>query len=317
MLRVVAYMRVIPPGNKNPQKPLIIKNFIEGVNRAGDQGLVINSWQIVNADVSVIQGFVHKDSKQTRHLLLRKNVYENQIKLKKKCLIVDSSLFLWADPKQEKTYLRYGFNGIFPNTAEYCNETPDPARWEKIKKDLNVDLKPWRINKNAGDWILICCQRDGGWSMDGTPVMQWLTDVIRKIRKYSGRRIKVRFHPGDKNTGQHHQQIRKWITTNSKDYSNVGISTSKDIRDEYAGACAVVGHNSSPTVSSVIEGIPTFVTDPLRAQSSPVAHHSFEFIEKPKEFDRTVWVQRMAQIHWTLNELRDGTAWRHLRKWVK
>ena len=69
MKRVVAYMKVIPPGNKSPQKPLIIKNFIEGVNASGDQGLVSIGWSIIDADVSVIQGYVHKNSKQTRHLL--------------------------------------------------------------------------------------------------------------------------------------------------------------------------------------------------------------------------------------------------------
>ena len=57
--RVVSYMKCIPPGNKKAQKPLIIRNFIEGVNRAGkkfgDQGVILNSWTVVAADVSVIQ----------------------------------------------------------------------------------------------------------------------------------------------------------------------------------------------------------------------------------------------------------------------
>ena len=35
--RVVSYMKCIPPGNKKAQKPLIIRNFIEGVNRHGKQ----------------------------------------------------------------------------------------------------------------------------------------------------------------------------------------------------------------------------------------------------------------------------------------
>ena len=316
MKRVVAYMKVIPPGNKSPQKPLIIKNFIEGVNASGDQGLVSNGWSIIDADVSVIQGYVHKNSKQTRHLLLRKNVHENQIKKGKRCLIVDSSLFLWADPKQEKTYLRYGFDGIFPNTAEYCNKEPDPNRWEIIKKNLNVDLKPWRTTSRDG-FILICCQRDGGWSMEGMPVMNWLRDVMTKIRTYTDRRVKIRFHPGDKNTAKHQAMIREWIKARNVQFQGVEVSWSKDIRDEYAGAYAVVGHNSSPTVSSVIEGIPTIITDTERAQSAPVTHHSFAEIEKPRDFDRELWVRQMAQVHWTLDELKDGTAWKHLRKWVK
>ena len=43
MIKVISYMKVIPPGNKNPQKPMIIRNFIEGVNRCGDKGLVTSS----------------------------------------------------------------------------------------------------------------------------------------------------------------------------------------------------------------------------------------------------------------------------------
>ena len=138
MITVISYMKVIPPGNKNPAKPMIIRNFIEGVNRCGDKGLVTSSRNIIEADVAVIQGFVHKSSKNTPHLILRKNIFENQIRRGKRCIIVDSSLFLWKDPAQLKGYLRYGYDGIFPGTAEYCNVHPDPERWKKISKDLDI-----------------------------------------------------------------------------------------------------------------------------------------------------------------------------------
>ena len=80
---------------------------------------------------------------------------------------------------------------------------------------------------------------------------------------------------------------------------------------------AVVGHNSSPTVASVIEGIPTLVTDPDRAQSKDVALGSWEELEKLKPFDREPWIKRIAQTHWTLDEVKEGTAWEHLRNYVK
>ena len=138
MIKVVSYMKCIPPGNKKPQKPLIIKNFIEGVNAVGDKGLVLNTWSIVDADVAVIQGFTHQDSQKHRHLILRKAVYDRQQQKGKRTVIVDSSLFLFADPTQSKNYLRYGYDGIFPNTAEYCWDKPDPMRWEEIKKNLKI-----------------------------------------------------------------------------------------------------------------------------------------------------------------------------------
>ena len=183
MISVVGYMKVIPPGNKKPQKPLIIKNFIEGVNRCGDKGIISNSWTVIPADVSVLQGFVHQQPQKHRHLMLRKTVFEQQQKRNKRTMIVDSSLFLYADPTQSKNYLRYGYDGIFPNTAEYCYDNPDPLRWEVIKKDLGIDLKPWRLG--GGKYILICCQRDGGWSMGGLKVNVWLQHAIQQIRSFT------------------------------------------------------------------------------------------------------------------------------------
>ena len=317
--RVVSYMKCIPPGNKKAQKPLIIRNFIEGVNRHGkqfgDQGVILNSWTVVDADVSVIQGFTHENSQRHRHLMLRKAVYEGQQRRDKRCMIVDSSLFLYADITQSRNYLRYGYDGIFPNTAEYCWDNPDPQRWEKIKKDLNIELKPWRLG--GGQYILICCQRDGGWSMQGMRVINWLAHTIRSIRTVTNRPIRVRFHPGDKGVQRHQQTIMNWIHTGDWHYKNVEISGAKDIRDEFAHAHAVVGHNSSPTVASVIEGIPTLVTDPDRAQSKDVALQSWQDLEKLQPFDREKWIQKIAQVHWTLDEVKDGLAWQHLRNFVK
>jgi glutamate synthase domain-containing protein 3 len=82
-------------------------------------------------------------------------------------------------------------------------------------------------------------------------------------------------------------------------------------------AHAVVNYNSSPTVVAAIEGVPIFVLDPERSQAKSVANTDLLEIETPKEFDREKWIQQMAQMHWTLSELKDGTAWRHLRQWAK
>ena len=314
MISVVAYMKVIPPGNKKPQKPLIIKNFIEGVTRCGDKGIVSNSWTVIPADVAVLQGFVHQQPQKHRHLMLRKSVFETQQKREKRTMIVDSSLFLYADPEQKKNYLRYGYDGIFPNTAEYCWDNPDPLRWEVIKKDLNINLKPWRLS--GGRYILVCCQRDGGWSMGDLPVVQWLQSTIQIIRQYSKREIRIRFHPGDKNSIHHSASVKQWINSGIPTYSNIVVSGAKDIRDDFKLAHAVIGHNSSPTVAAVIEGIPTLVTDPNRAQINGVNIEKWEDLETPKEYDREQWIRRIAQIHWTLDEVKQGLAWAHLRKYV-
>jgi|TARA_B110000459_G_C16580573_1_gene481078 hypothetical protein len=304
---VASYLMGIPPGNTNTEKPQIIVNFIEGVWAAGDKGQIICDHTPVDSDVAVVQGFVHPGSKNSAHLKLRKDVFDKQTREGKRSIIVDSNLFLYADPGNSNKFLRYSYDGIFPNTGEYCNSTPDPARWDLLSKRLNITLKPWR---KAGNAILICCQRDGGWSMAGEPLMNWVVRTVGIIRKHSDRQIIVRFHPGDKNQLAHRRAMARYKL------KNVSISNAKHILDDLKTAHAVINHNSSPGVVSAIEGVPVFLTDALHSQACEVSHHSFENLENTQQFDREPWIHKMAQMHWTLDELKDGTAWKHLRKWA-
>ena len=95
------------------------------------------------------------------------------------------------------------------------------------------------------------------------------------------------------------------------------ISSNANILQDFKDAHAVINYNSSPAVAAAIEGVPTFVLDPERSQAAEVSHTSLEYLENIQEFDRTQWIKKMAQMHWTLDELKDGTAWRHLRQWAK
>ena len=262
MITVASYLMGIPPGNSNPEKPAIINNFIQGVNAVGDKGAVVTGWHPMDTDVAVIQGFVHHNSKNTRHLMLRKAVYDNQINRGKRCLIVDSNLFLYKD----KT--------------------------------------------NNGKNILICCQRDGGWSMDGEGVVTWLMKTISELRKYTDRPVVIRFHPGDKRVAGHIKQIAGYRIP------KVSWSMADTIQEDFANSYAVINFNSSPAVASVIEGLPTFQLDAGRSQAKGVVHTSLAEIERPQEFARETWLQKLAQCHWTLEELKTGEAWAHLKKYA-
>jgi len=307
-ISVASYLMGIPPGNTNPEKPQIIVNFIEGVWACGDKGQIVCDYNPVDTDVAVVQGFVHPGSKNSPHLKLRKEVFEKQQREGKRSIIVDSNLFLYADNGNSNKFLRYSYDGIFPSTGEYCNATPDPARWDLISQRLGITLKPWK--KNGTD-ILICCQRDGGWSMRGEALLPWLVKTVQMIRKVSDRRIVVRFHPGDKNILNHKRMLARYKLP------NVIVSHSENILQDFSTAHCVINYNSSPAVAAAIEGIPTIVLDPTRSQAADVSHHDIQDLTKLKEFDRESWIQKMAQMHWTLDELKDGTAWRHLRQWAK
>lgn len=304
-LTAVAYYAGIPPNNNNPEKPLILDNFITGVNAAGDNGIAHRAMSVIDCDVAFIQGFVHEHGKTSPHLVLRRNAIERQVKNNKKSLIVDSNLFLYADPGNTNTYLRYSFDGVFPTTGFYFDKDIDSTRWAKISNALNISLKDYR---KSGNHILICCQRNGGWSMKGLPVMDWLDKTIRTIQSFTDRPIVVRAHPGDK-------KARLYLRINHK---NVTLSRSPTLLQDLKGAWATVVFNSSPSVASLIEGIPTFVTDPNPefSQTHGVANTNLKRIEDPKMYERQQWIEKLSMCHWNFNELKSGEAWKFFREYL-
>lgn len=306
-IKVASYLMGIPPGNTNPEKPAIITNFIEGVWRAGDEGTIVTDYTPVDADVAVVQGYVHPGSKNSPHLNLRRQVFEHQQNTGKRSIIVDSNLFLSYDHGNSQKFLRYSYDGIFPTTGEYCNQYADPARWELISKRIGIELKS---DRKQGKHILVCCQRDGGWSMDGQPLLPWLIKTIQQIKKHTDKPILVRFHPGDKNQMQHKRALARYRL------KGVVISSSDTLFRDLKSAHAVVNYNSSPAVVAAIEGIPIFVLDADRSQAKDVANTDLKNLENPQQFDRESWIHKMAQMHWSLDELKDGSAWKHLRKWA-
>ena len=181
-LTAVAYYAGIPPNNRNPEKPQILDNFCQGVRASGDTAIQHQGMHAISCDVALIQGFVHEHGKSAPHLQLRQDAVNLQKNTNRRSLIVDSNLFLYADPNNTKTYLRYSFDGVFPTTGFYFDRDIDPARWVKISRDLNISLKPWRTQ---GNHILICLQRHGGWSMGGVGVQTWLDQTIAQIRQVS------------------------------------------------------------------------------------------------------------------------------------
>lgn len=310
-MKVISYLKGIPNANSE-EKTNILKYFVEGVNnsKTGDVGILSDSLQWQPSDVAVLQGFIaeHKiKTQRSPHLILRKNVYDSQLLNNKATIIADSNLFLYADPGNSKHYLRYSINGVFPTTGNYFWDNPDPARWESISRNLNLKLKPVR---KEGHHILICCQRNGGWSMGDTDVVDWLKKTIKRIRAVSSRPIVVRGHPGDRKAKQYLKQRFK--------FPAVRLSTNDHILQDFVNCWAVITYNSSPGVAAAIEGIPVFVTDPNPqvSQAFEVANTNIKRLENPKIFDRQAWIEKISMCHWNFDELRSGDAWKHMRQYV-
>lgn len=313
-MKVVSFMAGIPANNKNPEKPEILSRFIQGVKLNGDQGQIWTHPSYTECDVAVVQGFLHDQSPNTPHLKVRRQVIDSQITRNKRTVFVDSNLFLYRDPGNTKRFLRYSFDGVFPSTGEYCWDNPNFDRWDIISKSLNIQLKPQR---QSGNHILICMQRNGGWSMKGQDIWVWLENVLVTLKKFTDRPIVVRTHPGDRHTKiyvQRNEHPVKLRTMPGVKFSDV---EKRSLIDDLNNAWATVVFNSSPSVASAIEGVPIFVGDKEDCQAGDVANTDLSKIETPLEFDREQWIRKISMCHWNFEELSNGTCWKHMRNYVK
>ena len=55
-MKVISYYNVVPNKNKSQEKFDILTKFIQGVNAAGDTGIVHNGYDLQKCDVGMIQG---------------------------------------------------------------------------------------------------------------------------------------------------------------------------------------------------------------------------------------------------------------------
>lgn len=311
MVSIAVYHKTVP-NNKNPEKNDLLRFFADGARVSGETVVDVYDHNTVNLDIAMIQGWLGEGPVIANHLQLRNRVIKNQLARKKYVVTADSNLFLYANTKNDLHYLRYSFNGVFPNTGIYCDNEIDPRRWAKISKDLNISLKDYKTN---GNHILLCLQRNGGWSMGNVDIQDWTSITISEIRKHTDRPIIIRPHPGDRTSKNilqpHHPQCR------IKFSKAVKLSTNENILDDLKDCWTAVNYNSSPVVAAAIEGIPIFVSDPIKSQCGEIANTNLSTIENPKYTDRQKWVERLSMFHWNFSELKSGECWQHMRKYIK
>ena len=310
-MKTVAVYHTSVPNAKNQEKIDLLKYFSQGVSAAGDTVLDIFDHRYCPTDVGVIQGWLGNGPVTSKHLMLRDRVIREQSRQKKYVVSADSNLFLYSNTSNPLHYLRYSFNGVFPNTGIYCDSKIDSNRWKKISKNLNLTLKDYR---KTGDHILICLQRNGGWSMGATDVQDWAIHTIENLRLYTDRTIIIRAHPGDKASNEY---LNPASSKCKIKFSNkIKLSSNKNLVDDLNNCWAAVNYNSSPVVGAAIEGIPIFVLDPVKSQCAEIANTDLSNIENPKMLDRQSWVERLSMFHWNFDELKSGECWAHMRNFI-
>lgn len=310
MKSVAVYHRSVPNA-KNQEKIDLLRFFSAGVSASADLAVDVQDYNLRSADVAIIQGWLGPGTPTSSHLRLRNAVINTQLKFKKYVVAVDSNLFLYHNSTNPMHYLRYSFNGVFPNTGIYCDTDIDPNRWQKISSNLGITLKDYRPQ---GDHILLCLQRNGGWSMGSVDVQDWAIQTINTLRQHTDRPIVIRAHPGDKSAREYLDPRNPKCRI--KFSKAVRLSNNVNLVDDLKNCWAAVNYNSSPVVGAAIEGIPIFVCDPDKSQCAEIANVDLSQIENPLMPDRKPWVERLSMFHWNFSELKSGECWEHMKKFI-
>jgi len=283
MYDVVVYLSSLPRIADRNRKVEVLQAFAAGCNHLGLKTLLQDKQQLAPTKLGVILGWVGQSIKGP-HIQLRKDVIANQ-----RVMSIDGSCFKFADPNS--IFLRYSLDGVYYNTNEYANKNSGPEKWNQISQCLGLELKPWRA---SGDHILVCGQRDGGWSMKGTDMNQWVLDTVKQIRAKTTRPIVVRPHP------------KNPIDPNLfAGIPNLKFSCATTLQQDLHNAWAGVFFNSSSCVASVLAGVPVFASDP-DCVAWQVANQDIAQIEKPLMPAREQWLWDLSAAHWTDKESRAG-----------
>lgn len=299
-MKIGVYVSAVPAKAKNQFKRDLLKKFAVGAAAAGDDVQLIDDVnRVIDCDIAVLQGWI--GMKTAPHLDQRRWVIEHQQRAGAHTLVIDSNLFGFLAPDDRDRFLRYSLNGIFPTTGYYFDRDLDPSRWEEIKRSYGWVERPWQTQ---GRSVLVCLQRDGGWSMRGLKILDWLAEIMPQIQR-SDRDVVIRPHPG--NLAIVPQVRAHW--------PQIEISDRPDIRQDLDRAWCTVTYNSSPAIASLLWGVPAFVTDAVaqRSQAWPVAASDLSLIADPPRPDRSALFQRLAQCHFATDTLDTGAAWRFMR----
>ena len=222
--------------------------------------------------------------------------------------------------KPENYYYKVGLNHFTYNEGKFFNQDSPNDRWERIKKEQNIKIKPWRHMQYTGnEHILFLLQNPIDTSLNplmerGEDYEQWISKIIRQIKNITSKKVRIRLHP----RFQSRFNINKLSLVAdeiSNEYdgwnkTNGGESLYKDFKNAFA----CVTFSSNAATEAICEGIPVVNLD-NSSFSWPVSYHTLDILNEPVircDFDRTQWLYDCAYTQWTMEEINSGIVHRRL-----
>jgi hypothetical protein len=290
--------------HKAPHKENLMDCFKQGVESCGDEVIEFRSSSdnILKLDAGFILGYTLENN-------YRKRIIDTLKLQKAKIVFVDSNIFSYS--KTSHFYHRYSVNSVYPTDGEYF--LGDERYNSKLNDILNyhrLTPQPWRQN---GEHVLVLGQRTLSWNMPNQNGLDWIAHIIKRLKKITDRKIIVRLHPGDKSFNIENK--RKLYNLYGR--KGVMVSNNDHIKTDLTNAWCSVGFNSTPNCVSAIEGIPVYLDDPLNSWARDVAFDDINLIDSPLLPDREKWLDKIAHIHWSNDEISSGKYWNRFKSFYQ
>lgn len=194
--------------------------------------------------------------------------------------------FVYADLGywQRDNYYRLAVGGWGPERY-VCAGLP-ASRLEA----LGLQLKPWR---EQGNEIIVAGATAKAAGEHGLGYMEWERRAVARLRE-CGRKVVYRPKPNDRL---------------AQPIAGAGYDT-RPISEALANAWALVTHHSNSAVDALLAGIPVHCEiGAAAAMSVPLD----QIGEAPLVEGREQFLADVAWLQWTLDEMRSGEAWAHLK----
>ncbi|MBX3603207.1 MAG: hypothetical protein KF863_21510 [Rubrivivax sp.] len=177
------------------------------------------------------------------------------------------------------TYFRVTKNAL---QVDPTGKASDGSRFAK----LGINVRPWR--KQIGTELLLCPQSDLFMkTVFGRP-FDWAADVLQRL---------------DFMGNPHPVRVRPW----NRDKPAVAVKLLADLPN----IRTLITHSSASAITAMLEGVPAISeAGAAHTLTGPLTHASL--IDPPRPDGRLEFAQILADHQFTLDEFRDGTAWRRL-----
>lgn len=156
---------------------------------------------------------------------------------------------------------------------------------DRLKK-LDIVCKDWQNNKNG--YFLICPPTDAICIFYGIDVKKWIDTTIHKL-------------------GDRHYKIRE----------KNDVSMSVSLKDDLAGAKAVITFNSNVALDATLEGIPVIATSQhsvIKNWNNLTMSNLDNCIEISQNLDRDKLLRFISYHQFTLKEIENGLAFAIIKK---